>query len=43
MNPQNVGVMPLGSDSVGSPNDTPWDGVALAAFLNRAALATTGK
>jgi phospholipid/cholesterol/gamma-HCH transport system substrate-binding protein len=43
LNPQTIGVMPLGSDSADSPNNKPWDGVALAAFLNRAALATPRK
>ena len=43
LNPQTIGVMPLGSDSAESPNNTPWDGVALAAFLDRAALATRRK
>lgn len=40
LNPQAVGVMPLGSDSAGSPKNVPWDGVALAAFIDRRALTT---
>jgi phospholipid/cholesterol/gamma-HCH transport system substrate-binding protein len=43
LNPQTIGVMSLGSDSADSPNDTPWDGIALAAFLDRAALTTRRK
>lgn len=33
LDPQTAGVMPLGSDSSGSPAGRPWDGVALAIFL----------
>ncbi|OLE78813.1 MAG: hypothetical protein AUF76_18460 [Acidobacteria bacterium 13_1_20CM_2_65_9] len=43
LNPQTIAVMPLGSDSADSPNNTPWDGVALAAFIDRTALATPRK
>jgi phospholipid/cholesterol/gamma-HCH transport system substrate-binding protein len=43
LNPQTIGVMPLGSDSADSPNNTPWDGVALAAFIDRTALVTRRK
>jgi hypothetical protein len=32
LTPQTTGVMPLGRDSTGGPNDEPWDGVALAIF-----------
>ncbi len=35
LDPQNVGDMPLGEQSVGTPGDRPWDGVALAVFLDR--------
>lgn len=31
--PENVGVMPLGSDASGSPGGNRWDGVALAVFV----------
>jgi phospholipid/cholesterol/gamma-HCH transport system substrate-binding protein len=30
-----TGVMPLGADSTGSPTNQPWDGVALAVFLDK--------
>jgi phospholipid/cholesterol/gamma-HCH transport system substrate-binding protein len=33
LDPQTAGVMPLGSESPGSPAGQPWDGVALAIFL----------
>lgn len=33
-----VGVMPLGTDAPGSPANGQWDGVALAAFVQRSAL-----
>jgi phospholipid/cholesterol/gamma-HCH transport system substrate-binding protein len=36
LDPQSTGVMPLGSDVDGSPPNRAWDGVAIAAFLNRA-------
>jgi phospholipid/cholesterol/gamma-HCH transport system substrate-binding protein len=39
LNPQSVGVMPLGHESIDSPHDRPWDGVALAAFIDRRAFA----
>jgi phospholipid/cholesterol/gamma-HCH transport system substrate-binding protein len=32
LNPQATGVMPLGKESAGSPDGTPWAGVALAVF-----------
>jgi phospholipid/cholesterol/gamma-HCH transport system substrate-binding protein len=32
LNPQATGVMPLGKESTGSPDGTPWAGVALAVF-----------
>jgi outer membrane protein OmpA-like peptidoglycan-associated protein len=32
LDPQSTGIMPLGSDSAGSPNGAPWDGIALAVF-----------
>jgi outer membrane protein OmpA-like peptidoglycan-associated protein len=32
LNPQAIGVMPLGKESAGSPDGTPWSGVALAVF-----------
>jgi phospholipid/cholesterol/gamma-HCH transport system substrate-binding protein len=32
LNPQTTGVMPLGEESAGSPEGTPWSGVALAVF-----------
>ena len=32
LNPQATGVMPLGKESAGSPDGTPWSGVALAVF-----------
>jgi phospholipid/cholesterol/gamma-HCH transport system substrate-binding protein len=35
--PQATGAMPLGADSTGSPEKTPWDGVALAVILPKAA------
>jgi len=35
LDPQAAGIMPLGSASAGSPGDMPWDGVALAVFLER--------
>jgi len=40
LNPQTTGLMPLGSDSIGSPNNQPWDGIALAAFIDRRSLTT---
>jgi phospholipid/cholesterol/gamma-HCH transport system substrate-binding protein len=38
-NPQTIGVMPLGSESVDSPDNRSWDGIALAVFLDRESLA----
>jgi phospholipid/cholesterol/gamma-HCH transport system substrate-binding protein len=32
LNPPTTGIMPLGKESTGSPDETPWDGVALAVF-----------
>jgi hypothetical protein len=32
LNPATTGIMPLGKESIGSPDGTPWDGVALAVF-----------
>jgi len=43
LNPQTTGVMPLGSDSAESPSNKPWDGVALAAFLDRRTLGAPQK
>lgn len=37
--PQAVGVMPLGSDSADSPNNKPWDGIALTTFIDRRVVA----
>jgi phospholipid/cholesterol/gamma-HCH transport system substrate-binding protein len=36
LDPQMTGIMPLGSDSTGSPGGAPWDGVALVVFEDRA-------
>jgi hypothetical protein len=36
--PQNTGYIALGSDAAGSPSGDHWDGVALALFLDTAAL-----
>jgi phospholipid/cholesterol/gamma-HCH transport system substrate-binding protein len=33
LDPRSTGVMPLGSDADGSPDNQPWDGVALALFV----------
>ena len=38
LNPGSVGVMPLGSDSTGSPSGGHWDGVAIAVFVPPQAL-----
>jgi phospholipid/cholesterol/gamma-HCH transport system substrate-binding protein len=35
LDPQSVGLMPLGSDAQGSPKNGKWDGVALAAFMEK--------
>jgi phospholipid/cholesterol/gamma-HCH transport system substrate-binding protein len=35
LDPTTTGIMPMGSDDAGSPEDRPWDGAALAAFLER--------
>jgi phospholipid/cholesterol/gamma-HCH transport system substrate-binding protein len=40
LNPQTTGLMPLGRDSAGSPNNLPWDGIALAAFIDPRSLVT---
>ena len=37
LDPQSIGLMPLGSDAPGSPNNATWDGVALAAFVEKSA------
>ena len=37
LDPQATGAMPLGADSTGSPEKAPWDGVALAVILPKAA------
>jgi hypothetical protein len=38
LDPQKTGVMPLASDSAGSPNNGRWDGIALAAFVEKQTL-----
>ena len=38
LDPQATGAVPLGGESTGSPGKTPWDGVALAVILPKAAL-----
>jgi phospholipid/cholesterol/gamma-HCH transport system substrate-binding protein len=43
LTPQSVGVMPLGNESAGSPNNEPWDGVALAMFDDRKAATVKGR
>ena len=35
LDPQAVGVMPLGNESPGSPDDVPWNGIALAVILGK--------
>ena len=35
LNPEASGIMPLGADSRESPEDAPWEGVALAFFVDR--------
>lgn len=35
LRPDATGLMPLGADSTGSPDDVPWDGVALAFFVEK--------
>jgi phospholipid/cholesterol/gamma-HCH transport system substrate-binding protein len=35
LDPQRAGLMPLGAKSPGSPADAPWDGVAIAVFLDK--------
>jgi phospholipid/cholesterol/gamma-HCH transport system substrate-binding protein len=42
LDPQRVGLMPLGAKSSGSPGGVPWDGVAIAVFLDKQ-LALRGK
>jgi hypothetical protein len=37
LDPQATGAMPLSADSTGSPGNSPWDGVALAVILPKAA------
>ena len=39
LDPQATGAMPLGSESAGSPEKAPWDGVALAVILPKTAFA----
>ncbi len=41
LDPQATGAMPLSADSTDSPGKTPWDGVALAVILPKAALQRT--
>jgi phospholipid/cholesterol/gamma-HCH transport system substrate-binding protein len=36
LDPTTTGIMPLGSEAAGSPDNGRWDGAALAAFLERA-------
>jgi len=43
LNPHEIGIVPLGSESIDSPNHAAWDGIALAAFLDRDALARQRK
>jgi phospholipid/cholesterol/gamma-HCH transport system substrate-binding protein len=38
LDPQATGAIPLSADSTGSPGKSPWDGVALAVILPKAAL-----
>ena len=38
LDPQATGAMPLSADSTGSPGNSPWDGVAVAVILPKAAL-----
>ena len=35
LDPEAVGVMPLGHESPGSPNQEAWDGIALAVFIDK--------
>ncbi len=35
LDPQTIGFMPLANQSPGSPNNTPWDGVAIAVFRDK--------
>jgi phospholipid/cholesterol/gamma-HCH transport system substrate-binding protein len=35
LDPQQAGLMPLGSKSSGSPGNVPWDGIAIAVFLDK--------
>ena len=42
LDPQATGAMPLSADSTGSPGKAPWDGVALAVILPKAALQRAG-
>ena len=42
LDPQATGAMPLSADSTGSPGKSPWDGVALAVILPKAALQGAG-
>jgi hypothetical protein len=38
LTPQNAGYISLGNDAQGSPNEGPWDGVAITLFVDREAL-----
>jgi hypothetical protein len=42
LDPQATGAMPLSADSTGSPGKSPWDGVALAVILPKAAFQRAG-
>jgi hypothetical protein len=35
LEPQAVGIMPLGHESPGSPDGAPWNGIALAVFMDK--------
>jgi phospholipid/cholesterol/gamma-HCH transport system substrate-binding protein len=37
LDPESTGLMPLGAESTGSPGNTPWNGVVIAAYLDRRA------
>jgi phospholipid/cholesterol/gamma-HCH transport system substrate-binding protein len=41
--PQQAGYISLGNDAQGSPNDGPWDGVAITLFVDREALQFTAQ
>ena len=42
LDPNYVAIMPLGAEAPGSPAGSHWNGVALAVFVDRSALARTG-